>query len=206
MRILFVHPEVQDDLFRVGLQLTHLHTRCTEHGFGSQSGIGICVLVAEIDDFPDAGLNDGFGALIAREEGYVERSPLQRLAAGIEDGVEFRMDDVGVLGVFAGAFPWENIVGAILWKTVVSGGNDDVVLVHDAGTHLCVGVFAALCCQQGNPHEVFIPRNIICSFHSVCSPFGSVGIDRIFPTIYKIILQYPIAVIKHKNVFFLEDV
>ena len=42
-----------------------------EHGFAGFGAVGVGVFVVSIDDFFNAGLDDGFGTFIAREEGDV---------------------------------------------------------------------------------------------------------------------------------------
>ena len=77
------------------------------------------------------------------------------------------MHHITVLGVAALAFPWVVVVGAAVGKAVVARGQNDVVFVHNAGAHLCVGVLAALCRQQRHTHKIFVPADIISAFHGV---------------------------------------
>ena len=81
------------------------------------------------------------------------------------NGVQLRVDHVGVLGVLAGPFPGEDVVGAALGHPVVAGGDDDVVLRDDAGAHLGVGVLAPPGRQHGNAHEIFVPGDVVLALH-----------------------------------------
>ena len=59
--LLFLGDEVQGDGAELGAQLGVLDTGGIHHPLGGQGGHGIGVLVGEVQDLPDAGLDDGLG-------------------------------------------------------------------------------------------------------------------------------------------------
>jgi hypothetical protein len=69
----------------------------------------------------------------------------------------FRLQKIAFL------LPGKFIIIAANGQAVVAGTHDLVLIIHDTGANLCVGVLAAAGTQQRHPHKVFIPRNIVLS-------------------------------------------
>ena len=115
-------------------------------------------------------------AMVEAESAYLSDryktsfTPLWMMARGGPNGVQLRVDDVGVFGLLSFPVPGEFIIRTALGHTVVARGNDDVVLGHDAGAHLGVWVLAPPGRQHGDTHEILVPTDIILSFHGN-SPF-----------------------------------
>lgn len=69
-----------------------------EHSFAGFCAVSVGIFVVSVDYFFDAGLNNGFGAFVAGEEGYV-KCAIVHIGDAIEDSVKFGMANVGVFGV-----------------------------------------------------------------------------------------------------------
>ena len=163
--------EVQRQGFYIGLQLGVAHAGGIQHPLGGQVAHGVGVLVGQVDHFLHAALNDGLGALVAGEQRHIDPAAPQVTAVGVQDGVQLRVDHIGILGHRAFPLPGKFVIGAALGHAVVAGGDDDIVLGHDAGAHLRAGVLAAHGCQHGNAHKIFVPADIIGALHSEFSLF-----------------------------------
>lgn len=163
--------KVQCDGFEVGGELGKLHPGGGEHPLGGQGGGAVGVFIGKVQHFLYTALNDGLGALVAGKQGHIQAAASQVPPVGVEDGVQLRVDHIGVLGLGPLPLPGVLVVGTALGHAVVARGNDDVVLGHDTGAHLGVGVLAPLCRQHGNAHKVFVPADIVLPFHNG-PPFG----------------------------------
>ena len=117
------------------------------------------IFVAQVDEFLDAGLNDGFRALVAGEEGHVNRAaPQVAPAPGIEDGVELGMANVEILAFESfPVAPGDFVVVDPPRHAVIADRDDLLVAIDDAGADLGRGVFAPHRRKEGNAHEVFVP-------------------------------------------------
>ena len=93
-----------------------------EHEPCRNAGIGVVVFVAVIDDLRDAGLDDGLGTFVAREESHIDACAFQVVVRAVEDGVQLGVADVHVFGLqrFALPFPWHRVVVAADGHTVVA--------------------------------------------------------------------------------------
>ncbi len=170
--------EFEGESFVVGgLKLAIFHAAFVEHANGSFHFFGVVVVVVAvgIDDFFDAGLDDGFGALVAREVVDVEFGALKfaHVAAEVEDGIELAVADVGVLSIefVALAAPREIVVREAVGSAVVADGKDAVIGADDTGADLGVGVFATKRGKFHNSDKIFVPTQIICSFIAHRPPF-----------------------------------
>ena len=145
-----------------------------EHEPRSYAGIGVVVLVAVVDDLGDAGLDDGFGTLVAGEEGDVHPRALEVVVGAVEDGVQLGVADVHIFRIqrLTLPLPRHGVVVAADGHTVVAQREDLVFRADDAGAHLTAGVFGAHGREQGNAHEVFVPVDIIRAFHRKKPPSG----------------------------------
>ena len=138
-----------------------------EHGLGRFDGVGIVVLIREVDDLADARLHDYFDAFVTGKKRDIDAALAQIGGDGVQDRVQFGVANVGVFAFekTAVAAPGHVVVGAAARQAVVADADDAVLVVDDAGPDLGVRVFAALRRQEGHSHEVFIPRQIIAAFH-----------------------------------------
>ena len=84
------------------------------------------------------------------------------------------MDHIGVLRLLPLALPGKFIIGAAVGQPVIAGGEDDIILLDDAGADLCVRVLTALRGQQRHAHKIFIPGDIVRPFHTL-APFLSLS-------------------------------
>ena len=64
-------------------------SRAVEHAFGGHDGFGLRVFVRQVDDFPNAGLNDHFRAFVARKVRNVDRAVVEVGVDLVQDRVEF---------------------------------------------------------------------------------------------------------------------
>ena len=177
MRSLVVATERERDVPRPLLrERCVLHPRQVKHLAGCNPPRVASVLITQIDHLCDARLDDELRAFIAGEHRNVDDTPLQGAAVAVQDGVRFGVADEGVLGVqvfgvvdaddhFRGVAlkdllpaPRQVVVAAAHREAVVPDTHDAAVVVNDAGTYLAVGVFASLCGEHGDAHEVVIPR------------------------------------------------
>ena len=102
--ILFRH-KVQSNGLGGGFQLMVLDTGGIQHPLGNQIQHGILIFVGQVQHFLDAALDDGLGALVAGEQSHENPAAPEVTAVGIEDGIQLRVDHVGVLGILAAAVP-----------------------------------------------------------------------------------------------------
>lgn len=104
--------------------------------------------VMGVNNFFDAGLNDGLGALDTREEVDVNAGALKftHIAAEIQNGIEFAVADVGVFCIVVilslTNVPRHHFVGKTIRGAIVADGQYAVIITGDAGANLSVGVFA----------------------------------------------------------------
>ena len=138
-----------------------------EHEPRRHAGIGVVVLIAVVHHLRNAGLDDGFGALVAGEEGDVHPGPLEVVVGAVEDGVELRMADIHILGVQGVSLPvpGHGVVVAADGHPVVAQREDLVLRADDAGPHLAAGVLGAHGGEQGDAHKIFVPVDVIGAFH-----------------------------------------
>ena len=113
-------------------------------------------------------MNQRLGALVAREQRGVNARAAQASRAGgvVQNGVQLCMAHIHVFGLqrLALAAPGHLIVQAANGHAVVAKRKNFVFPAHNARAHLGGIVFRALCRQQRNAHEVFVPRDIILPF------------------------------------------
>ena len=81
----------EGDLPAAGMVGRHPDPGLLEHEPGGNAGIAVVVFVVVIDDFLDARLDDGLGALVAGEEGYINPGALQVVVGAVQDGVQLGM-------------------------------------------------------------------------------------------------------------------
>lgn len=119
--------------------------------------------IVKIDDFTDAGLDDGFGAFDAGEVMDIDASAgeFAHVTAEIEDGVELTVTNVRIFGVvvvfgFANA-PGHELVGEAIGSAIVSHGKYAIVVTDDASTDLSVGILAAHGSEGSEADKIFIP-------------------------------------------------
>lgn len=131
------------------LELTIGNSALVEHtdgGFGFDAEAGMVEIVG-VDDFFNAGLDDGFGTVNAREIMDVDAGALQfaHIAAEIKDGVELSVADVGVFRIImvALAVPGEIIVAEAVGCAVVADGEYAIIRAGDASADLGIGILAA---------------------------------------------------------------
>ena len=67
-----------------------------EHPLAGDGAALVAVLVREVDDGLDAGLDDHLGALVAGEQGDVDGTPGHVLRVFVEDGIHLRVANVHV--------------------------------------------------------------------------------------------------------------
>ena len=163
--ILFIFVKVDDELARAGVELSQSYARGVEHLFGCDRLGRVGVLVIQVHDLGDAGLDDRLGAFVAGEKVDIQPRAVERFAARIEDRVQLGVDNVLILGILALALPREQIVGAAVGKAVVAGGQDAPVLIDDARADLGVRILGALCRQKRDAHKILVPRDMVYSFH-----------------------------------------
>ena len=94
------------------------------------------MFIAEVGDSFDTTLDHEFGAFIAGVE-CDKNFTAVALGHGVEQGVGFGMNDIGVLGIdptlaLDVSFPWELRLITTCGKTVVAGA-DDFVVSHEHG-------------------------------------------------------------------------
>jgi hypothetical protein len=108
-------------------------------------------------------LNDGLGAFIARKQCRINGTALEVHANVVEDGIEFRVANKGILGVqeFPFLAPGKFVITASNGKPVVTSAYNLVLVIHDAGPYLRIGILATLSRKQGDAHKIFIPGNVI---------------------------------------------
>ena len=148
------------------------HARRRQHTAGDLGHLGLGVLVGQVDHLADARLDDRLRALVAGKKPDVDPGARDPPSARVQDGVQFGVDDVGILGLprrLARAVPRELVVGAAVGKAVVAGRDDPLVLVDDARADLGIRVLRPLCRQQRNAHKVFVPTDVTVSFHRILS-------------------------------------
>ena len=107
----------------------------------SNAGVGIMVFIRKIDDFPDAALNDGLGALVAGEQRHIHPRTAQIAVSTVQNGVQLRMADVHVFGfqLVTFAVPRHIVIIAADGHAVVAKGKDLVFRADNAGLHfLCL--------------------------------------------------------------------
>ena len=71
------------------------------------------------------------------------------------------MHDKGILHlqqIPALSLPGEHIIAASFRESIISDGDNPMIVIDDGGTHLCVRVLGPQCGQMGKSHEIFIPR------------------------------------------------
>ena len=73
------------------------------------------------------------------------------------------------LGV-SGSLPWEIIVRNADGESVISHGQDLVLLTYDTGSDLRVRVLGAHGGQKSDAHEILIPADVIFSLHILILP------------------------------------
>ena len=98
----------------------------------------------------------------------VEGSPFQGTAGIVEDGVEFGMADINILGVQGITLPVPGhfVVVTPDGHTIIAHGQNFMIGADDAGPHLGVVVLAPLSGEKGDAHKIFVPGNIILSLHT----------------------------------------
>lgn len=128
------------------------------------------VEVVKIDDFFDAGLDDGLGAFDAREVMDIDpgTGEFTHVATEIKDGIELTVTDVWIFGVivvfgFANS-PGHKIIGEAVGGAVVADREDAIVATDDASADLGIGILAAHGSEGGNADKIFVPAQIILSF------------------------------------------
>src|SRR5699024_9106584 len=139
-----------------------------QHEAGGHAGVAVVVFVVVIDDLPDARLDDGFGTLVAGEEGDVDPRPLEVVVGAVEDGVQLGVAYVHIFGVQGLALPapGHGVVVAADGHPVVAQREDLVFGADDAGPHLAVGVLGAHGGKQRDAHKVFVPVDVVVAlFH-----------------------------------------
>jgi len=159
-------PERQQQLIDACRYLPVFYSRGVQHFFRSDKSIVAGIFIGEINDFRDAGLYDSLGAFIAGEKGRINFATLQIHPDIIEDGIQFGVTDIRILGFeeFTGLGPGEIIVITAGRQPVIPGTDNLILRVHNTGTDLGIGILAAPCGKQGYTHEVFVPGDIVCSF------------------------------------------
>src|SRR5699024_8370364 len=162
----------QPDLTPGGFIGAVLDARHLEHAAAGDAGVAVVVLIRKIDQLLDAALDDRLGALIAGEQRHIHPRAGQVVVRAVEDRVQFRVADIHILGfqVLALALPGHVVVVATDGHAVVPQRQDLVLRADDAGAHLAVVVLGAHGGKQGDAHKIFIPTDIIRSFHSVPLP------------------------------------
>ena len=110
----FLGNEIQGDGVDGSGQLGVLDAGSFQHPLGDQIQHSVLILVGKIEHFFHTALDNRFGTLVAGEQGHIHPASPQIPAAGIENGVEFRMHHKGILRLRALPAPGEFIVGAAL--------------------------------------------------------------------------------------------
>ena len=125
------------------------------------------ILVGKIDYLLDSRLNNRLCTFVTGEESYIERRACERFAAGVKYCVELRVYDELILRLTEAfvSVPRELIVGATVREAVISGREYSFFGVDDACADLRAGILRSLSGEERNAHKVFIPRDIILSFH-----------------------------------------
>ena len=89
------------------------------------------------------------------------------MVRAVQDSVQLRVADIHIFCVKVAAFalPGHIVVIAADGHAVVAQGQNFVFRADDAGTDLAVVVFGPHGREQGNAHKVFIPADVILTFH-----------------------------------------
>ena len=133
--------------------------------FEEGGGDGTEGVVAAVDDFGDAGVDDGFGAVGTGGEGAIEGAAADgdAVGGGLDDGVFLGMDaeafvEGAAAGGVAGAAGAAAVaaIGDALGGAVVAGG-EDLAVTDDNGADAAAEAVAAGGGDFGHHHEVFVP-------------------------------------------------
>jgi hypothetical protein len=89
-------------------------------------GIGVGILVRQVDHLADSRLDNYLGALVTGEKGRIDGATGKIAGHTVEDGVEFRVADVWVFGVqkISLAAPGQGVIGAAGGESVVPYPDD----------------------------------------------------------------------------------
>ena len=125
------------------------YTGGIQHALGGLYRGGIRIFVLPVHQSFDAGLDNGFRALVAGEEGDINRGALQGTAPIIQNRVQFCMGYIKILGVIGILLclhfrPRENVIGATLGEAVVAHGENLMVRGNDSGSYLGGGVLGTV--------------------------------------------------------------
>lgn len=100
------------DVAPFGFKSPQLDASHVQHASGCD-GFCLCsILVSEIDDFPNAGLDDQLCTLVAGKQVNVNDAALQVSRVLVHDSIHFSMTDVRVLRV-------QHIVRLVPWKFII---------------------------------------------------------------------------------------
>ena len=133
---------------------------------GCLRSIALRIFVVIVNHFSNSTLNDCLCTFVAREQRDIQAATAQ-ICNIVQNGIQFCMADKWILGFqeCAFPFPWHRIISTTSWHSIVSNRYNSIFRIHNAGTDLRMVILAALCRKQCHTHKVFIPTQIIHSFH-----------------------------------------
>lgn len=133
-----------------------------EHKLRSFDAVGVGVFVVAVNYLFDAGLDDGFGAFVAREKCDV-KSATMHVGDAIQNSIKLGMTDEGIFSLkeLTFALPWHVGIVDAGWHAVIADGYDFMLIVNDTGADARIWIFTAFGGKMGDTHEVFIPGDVI---------------------------------------------
>lgn len=151
--------QFETECFVARLILAKLNACGLKHTLCSDGGIGSSVFVRVVDDFGDTALDECLGAFVTREECGVYLGTFHVGSGIVQDGIQLGVANEEIFGVkiASDTFPRIFIIGTATGHTVVSYGENTVILTYNAGADAGVWVLAPLCREHGNPHKILIP-------------------------------------------------
>lgn len=124
--------------------LVIIHAGGIEHAHGRFHRRRIFIFIRAVNDLLDPALDDRLGAFIAGEKRHVKLRPLKASAPVIQDRVQFAVHGIKIFRfqrVLSLSRPRKIVVRAARGKTVVSHGQNLIVLAYDTASHLRIRIF-----------------------------------------------------------------
>lgn len=137
----------------------------SEHPPGDSVLPGLRIWVGQKDYSFDTCLDNVFGAFMTWKHCNIEDGALKRGdVASVIDSILLRMYNIWIFCVFwlSLSVPWHDIGRDIFWDRVVAYPEHLILLVNNAGSYLCIRIWAPLRCSQRYEHVVIFPIDPIC--------------------------------------------
>lgn len=77
----------QGKLVQVTLEAAQLYIGLLQHPFGCLDTVCFGIFIAQVDNFLDTGLDNGFGAFVAWKQGSIYFTPLKGCTAIVQDSI-----------------------------------------------------------------------------------------------------------------------